>query len=64
MTAVTLDKRARSVRPVARVNAHSDEHILREKLVESEMVQGIEIADQEVWQPGGGGTKDLGLIGW
>ena len=53
--------------PVARVNADSDEHILREKrrkLAEFEMVQGIKIAKHEVRRPGGGGTKDLGLIGW
>jgi len=53
-------KRARAARPVARANADSDEHILREKLAESEMVQGIEIADQEVWQPGGGAQRALG----
>jgi hypothetical protein len=36
--------------PVARVNADSDKHILREKLDEFEMVQGIKIADQKVRQ--------------
>jgi hypothetical protein len=43
-------KRARVASPVALVNADSDEHILREKLDEFEMVQGIKIADQEVRQ--------------
>jgi len=52
-------KRARAAIPVVRVNADSDEHILREKLAEFEMVQGIEIADQEVRQPGGGAQRTL-----
>ena len=55
-------KRERVASPVARVNADSDEHILREnlrKLAEFEMVQGIKIADHEVRRPGGGPQRTL-----
>jgi hypothetical protein len=55
-------KRERAASPVARVNADSDEHILREKLrklAQFEMVQGIQIADHEARRPGGGPQRTL-----